>query len=494
MLFYFVDKFGNPAVYNVQTPADAWTQTKAGKTLTVLRSSCWMRMGAIGGVEEVPELTEIQISPTKDNYQTIGVKYVVKRNGKFFIGFGSSNDFSVVKKVDTYQNKDGTTKEVVSGNALHSLEMATKRAKVVAIATALGFDHNEVGEVVESVDYIINPKLRQITAIGYKHTNASELNKIQRPKTIGAVDRPETSLSDNTTLSPEIKHAAPTSTKDSPVTASTPKQETSPKQDSSAKNNMPNPAPKKTPEVLPNKAKPEPSKTPPAQTSEDPSEFIMPFGKHKGKALITIMSEDQGYLKWLVGTTDNPQVKSKVEHLLSALPNLAHQDSGTMSAPPNPGSFKEKLKEFWKMRNYDPKTEVKTILEKALDKTDLSYGVVSEAEAQTLYADREKLFPEKGANKASNTVDNESAAIKDLNGKAVCCVCEIKLTEPEIKVSLKKNKELGGRMMCFKHIRVTAPDDGVEKCEKCSKVLDQQELQFIKEYDSAKLCADCQAI
>jgi len=508
MFFYFTDVYGNPVVYNVQTPDDAWVQKKGQNTNVVLRSSCWMRMGAIGGVEDVPQLTEIQIHPSKDNDQTIGVKYVVKRGDKYFIGFGSSNDFSVVKNVNVYDNKDGSKKEVVSGNGLHALEMATKRAKVVAIATALGFDHNEVGEVVESVDFIINPQLRNKKIIGYKHSNSAELAKISRSKVIGAGsadhEQPTSQLAKPAVPTTTTSAAAKPTNHEQP--ASQPAKPTPSASHEQPVNQPAKPVATTKPVASATPATPTTTATPAAsapkpeskKSNDDPSEFVMPFGKYKGKALITILSEDSGYIKWLGENTDDQKIKEKVRLLLEKLPNLANQ------APPSSGStpassFKDKLKEFWKTRGYEPKTEVKAILEKALNEENLSYGAVSEEKAEKLYNNREAIFPIKTTEAPSKAVSGDNtqdSKAQGLIGKASCCVCGSALTEPEVKVSLKKNKELNDRMMCFKHIRVAAPDTEEtikECCEKCSKTLDEQELNFIKEYDSAKLCAVCQA-
>lgn len=481
MLFYFTNAEGKPVVYKAQMPGDAWTQTKGGRTITVVRSSCWARMGAIGGVIDAPELTTIGIQPSSDNNQTIGVKYVVRRGEKYFTGFGSSNDFSLIKKVDTYSNKDGSSKEVVSGNALHALEMATKRAKVAAIAAALGFDHNDVGEIVESYDYVINPGLRKIPAIGYKNNTASDLSRTERAQTIPAekaegisnIEEPRNAASSNPQPHKEVRaeqaatsntaSKAPAQTKPTPATVSKPPvAETTQPVTKSTDNN---------------------------KDSDNPGEFVITFGKHKGKALITILSEDSGYIKWLVENSNNAEAKSKAAALLEKLPNLAH------SQPPQASqsalSYKEQLKDFWKSRGYDPKTEVKQILEKALNQSNLSYNLVSEEDAKKLFAQREVLFPNKG----DGGGDELDTKTKEMLGKAKCCVCEIELKEPEIKVSLKKAKDLNGRMLCFRHVRLAQDNEqpaGDAKCEKCNKVLDQQELQFIKEYDSAQLCTNCQ--
>jgi hypothetical protein len=495
MLFYFTNLYGNPVAYKVQIPGDAWTQNKGGKTITVIRASCWARMGAIGGVVDVPDLTEIQILPSSDNNHTIGVKYVVRRGEKMFTGFGSSNEFSLIKKVDIYQNKGGGDKEVVSGNALHALEMATKRAKVAAIATALGFDHNEIGDIVESYDYIINPALRKTPAIGYKHHSLADLSHMERAKIVPVeqADNPSQKQEDKkTTVTTPVTTTARQESK--PATPQTPQTQKSQSENNTDQASKPASTPPKTESTTSSK-----SATPPtgnkSNDNDNPGEFVINFGKHKGKALITILSEDSSYIKWLVENSTSPEVKAKATALMNKLPNLANQNTASSTAS-TAVPFKELLKKFWQTRGYDPKTEVKDILESALSRKNLSYGEVTEEEAKGLYEKREHIFPEKNKNTTGASDENDlDAKTKALLGKTKCCVCEIELKEPEIKVSLKKADDLNGRMMCFRHVRLSQGADAAaqeKKCEKCQKVLDQQELQFIKEYDSAQLCTDCQ--
>lgn len=503
MLFYFTNAAGHPVVYKVQFPEDAWTQKKGSKEITVIRSSCWMRMGAIGGVEDVPAMTQIQISPSDNNAQTIGVRYVVRRCGQLFSGFGSSNSYSLTKNVKVYTNDNAPDKEVVSGNVLHAMEMAVKRAKVTAIAAALGFDHNEVGAIVESSDYLINPNLRLTSPIGYKYKSPAKLQGVDRAEIIPAekYDGAPVVGAFNGQSQPEglpkQQEAPPPPKKQEAQPPQEPKKSEQPKPPQEPKK----PEQSKPPQEQPKK--PEPSK--PSSGAQDPGQFVLPWGDHEGKALITVLSEKPDYVRWLAKECNNAQIKGYAIELLKKFPNLANQSPDEI--PAQGDVFKNKLKDFWKSRNYHPKTEVKDILETALGRKDLKYDLVSEAEAEKLYGNREKLFPPKEdgkANKKELMTPAKDMSEEELNkktnelvGKEKCRVCSKELKATEIKVSLKKGHELSGQMMCYKHLRIDNGEDDVSSssakaCATCKKVLDKEELAYIEEYKAQQLCADCQ--
>jgi len=51
--------------------------------------------------------------------------------------------------------------------------------------------------------------------------------------------------------------------------------------------------------------------------NKDPGDFVMPFGKYKGKPLSIIRSEDESYLYWLKDNCQKDNLKAKLDDLLS---------------------------------------------------------------------------------------------------------------------------------------------------------------------------------
>lgn len=500
MRFYFVDSKGSPVVYNAMVPDDAWVQNKGQKQITVIRSSCWMKMGKIGGVIDVPELTEVQIQPSAQNNQTIGVKYTVRRGDEFFTGFGSSNEYSVVKNVHTFTNNDGSKKEVVSGNALHAFEMAVKRAKVAAIAAALGFEHGEAKEIMESVDYIINPHLRAFPTIEYASISFQELQRIKhdlvKPPIPGTTQtvKPQAPRQENPPAT--TKPAAPPQPNNTikPVTSSTPLATTA------------TAAPPKPPQnTQPTMSKPQ---APVADTIDNPGEIILNFGEFNGKALITVLGLKPSYIEWLAKEARDPKIKAAAAAVLAQHPNLSTQrqdtipsDSGAPKSSAAIGS-RNKLRDFWQSRGYDPKNEVKKILSDALNNPELSWNGVTEEDAARLYEKREILFPPKNnlmeATPAPQPTTNAAPALDNTQvTDKECAKCQKKLYPIEITLSEspKVKEKSGGALLCFEHINVMtggAQTTDSPKCKKCNKALNEQELEFISKYGGEPCCINCQ--
>ena len=501
MKFYFVDSKGNPVVYNALVPGDAWTQNKGQKSITVIRSSCWSKMARIGGVVDEPSATEVQVQPTEGNLQTIGIKYTVKRGDEYFTGFGSSNQYSVIKQEHTFNNNDGTKKVVVSGNALHAFEMAVKRAKVAAIASALGFEHGEAREIMESADYILHPELRQMVTIEYSSLSFEDLQRVKH--TIVPVGQVKT------TNAPASTGAAlpPVAPLKPPVTPPPP-QNTQPSKPPTVQ--PPPPAvnkPVTPPPTPPAKQTPPPVK-PAEQVPDNPGEVILNFGEFNGKALITVLGLKPSYITWLAKEARDPKIKAAAAAVVAQHPNLATaQNDKPGNEPPaedkHAGS-RDKLKQFWASRGYDPKTEVKKILSDAMQNPSLSWNIVTEEDAAKLYDRRESLFPPKGGNlmepakkpplpPATTTPapqpDNTQATDKE------CKTCGKKLYPIEIDVSTKAKDKTGGELYCFEHINIVtggtqAPE--APKCKACSKPLREDELEFIAKYGGDALCMNCQ--
>lgn len=507
MRFYFVDSKGSPVVYNAMVPDDAWVQSKGQKQITVIRSSCWMKMGKIGGVVDVPELTEVQIQPSAQNNHTIGVKYTVKRGDEYFTGFGSSNEYSVVKNVHTFQNNDGTKKEVVSGNALHAFEMAVKRAKVAAIAAALGFEHGEAKEIMESVDYIIYPHLRALPTIEYASTSFQDLQRIKhdliKPPAPGSAPaaKPQTSQAVPTDVAkPAVSPQTGISAKPAPAGSST--TPTSPATSASA--TPPAQAHKQPQSAPPSTPKPQ---TPPAESIDNPGEMVLNFGEFNGKALITVLGLKPSYIEWLAKEARDPKIKAAAAAVLAQHPNLSTQRQDVPATPNTAKSSsaigsRNKLRDFWQSRGYDPKNEVKKILSDALNNPELSWNGVTEEDAAKLYEKREILFPPKNnlmeatpapqpSASAAPALDNTQVTDKE------CAQCKKKLYPIEITLSEspKVKEKSGGALLCFEHINVmtgSAQTTDSPKCKKCNKVLSEQELEFISKYGGEPCCINCQ--
>lgn len=42
--------------------------------------------------------------------------------------------------------------------------------------------------------------------------------------------------------------------------------------------------------------------------------YLMPFGKYRGEYVSDVVSEDPGYIDWLLKQDLNPQLKEAIEH------------------------------------------------------------------------------------------------------------------------------------------------------------------------------------
>lgn len=392
MRFSFLDLNKDPVTYTAG-PSDFWIQNKGGKKITLMLSSFWDIIARIGGVEEVPEKCGVQIQPSKENQQTIGVRYVVRRFGKEFVGFGSSNEFSTTKIVRTFQDNTGQDKTNVSGSACYALEMAVKRARDNAIANSLSLSHIQEGQdFVESVEFILDPSLRN----NIKHNYGNVGSSASKPQ-----------------FSP------PPSTSGASMTPHTPDQEVKP--------------------------------------WENPGEQVLPFGENKGQTLQwLLLNKKVGYLRWLAEKADkvDPQLRANAKALLdsnqelntalgrkpeadtpapapaptpSPTPKPAPAPAPKPPAPPAPaldkkvdapippadaslskkvtppGSFKEKVLNAWTERGYDAKTEAKPIIEKKLGKA-VKWNDVTEEEAKTLFSQIDTIFPARACEKCKTAL------------------------------------------------------------------------------------------
>ena len=97
MKVLFLDSNNEPVSYTLDEKKEIWQQSAGNKKIPIRNVIFWDRVAFIGGVFPVTDKCDVQIEPTSGNLNTIGVRYVVQKNGIEYVGFGSANDFSVIK-------------------------------------------------------------------------------------------------------------------------------------------------------------------------------------------------------------------------------------------------------------------------------------------------------------------------------------------------------------------------------------------------------------
>jgi hypothetical protein len=313
--------------------------------------------------------------------------------------------------------------------------MAVKRAKINAIASALGLVHGEVGDYVESSDFVVDPSLRNVTPIEYHGVAAK--------KGTGGYTGQQQSQGSTAPFAgkPATAPAAPAAA-----------------------------------------GKPAPAITSTEDDDKDCEGFVLTFGKHNGKTLLQVFTETPSYITWLAGSEKtSPDMKRRCDTIIAKYPNLAARSDSkpapAPSSPPpaatppaatkpaapppsapattpaataapaptsagpkiDPNSWKGKLMAFWAERGYNGKTDAKLIIGTELGDMNISFMAIAEDVAQKLWEKRETLFPN-----------------RETGEKIPCAKCGQILIPPEILFCKKYPERHNNQFLCYKHQQESA--------------------------------------
>lgn len=435
MKVLFLDKNNAPVSYTLDPSKETWQQSAGNKKIPIRSVIFWDRVAFIGGVESVPEKCEIQIQPTSGNMNTIGVRYVVKKDGAEFVGFGSANDYSTIKtekEIKDWQgniikDSSGRPKVNVSGSVRYAVEMAVKRAKNNAVASALRLTNDAAPDYEESFDFIINPELRNQIKHNYKAPDMTV-----SPLADGDEDEPD--YGSNETKSSGARTPANTAS----TSASKPAEKTVPRE------------------------------KPSAAASSDPDSFKINFGKHKGKTMLQVLSDDASYIEWLAKESNKDDIRANAIALLEKYQDLAkvrqgkggNTSNGAAAAEVKPHSHSAesehhtKLRSFWTERKYS-NVAAKEAIADFLKKPDITWGQVTKEEAERMYKEREHMFPPQvPTDTPESPFEEEAPPANKGSDEAIarkCAACGNDLVTMEITFSEKYKEKYQGHYFCFEH-------------------------------------------
>jgi hypothetical protein len=445
MKILFLDANNEPVSYTLDPQKEIWQQSAGNKKIPIRNVIFWDRVAFIGGVLSVADKCEVQIEPTSGNLNTICVRYVVKKAGIEYVGFGSANDYSVIKTekeiIDWNTKKpivgsDGKPKYNVSGSARYAAEMAVKRAKNNAVAAALRLTNDAAPDYEESLDFILDPELKNKITKNYKAPDLTITPMDDEPEDHDHAPQP------------------PARPQTPPVSAQKPAA-------------APAPVAPKPPEKPAEKpASPPAPKSPPAGAVADPDSFKIEFGKHKGKTMLQVLHEDASYIEWLAKESNRDNVKSAAMALLDKYQDLAKiKGGGPKNNPTDAGGdgkthshsaeseTHKQLRNFWASRKYS-NLEAKAIIAQFLAKADITWGQVTTEEAERMYKEKEQLFPPKPQEPTQppfEAVTTAPAAKTDDTAVRKCAACGNDLVTMEITFSEKYKDKYKGHYFCFEH-------------------------------------------